>query len=45
MVVDHFFPADGEYELNVSDMARALWVEGMEFENTLVVTARRQDGL
>ncbi len=34
--VDHIFPADGEYELNVNDMARALWVEGMEFENTLV---------
>jgi hypothetical protein len=34
--VDHIFPADGEYELNINDMARALWVEGMEFENTLV---------
>jgi hypothetical protein len=36
MVIDHIFPADGEYELNINDMARALWVEGMEFENTLV---------
>ncbi len=34
--MDHIFPADGEYELNINDMARALWVEGMEFENTLV---------
>ncbi|MEJ0100788.1 MAG: DUF1592 domain-containing protein [Pseudomonadota bacterium] len=34
--VDHIFPADGEYELNINDMARALWVEGMEFENRLV---------
>jgi Protein of unknown function (DUF1592)/Protein of unknown function (DUF1588)/Protein of unknown function (DUF1585)/Protein of unknown function (DUF1587)/Protein of unknown function (DUF1595)/Planctomycete cytochrome C len=34
--VDHIFPADGEYELNINDMAHALWVEGMEFENTLV---------
>jgi mono/diheme cytochrome c family protein len=34
--VDHIFPADGEYELNINDMARALWVEGMEFENVLV---------
>ncbi len=34
--VDHIFPADGEYELNINNMARALWVEGMEFENTLV---------
>ena len=37
MVVDHIFPVDGEYELNINDMAHALWVEGMEFENTLVV--------
>jgi hypothetical protein len=36
MAIDHVFPADGEYELNINDMARALWVEGMEFENTLV---------
>src|SRR5690606_12685232 len=34
--VDHIFPVDGEYELNINDMARALWVEGMEFENALV---------
>jgi mono/diheme cytochrome c family protein len=34
--VDHIFPVDGEYELNINNMARALWVEGMEFENTLV---------
>ncbi len=34
--VDHIFPADGEYELNINDMARALWVEGMEFENTVL---------
>ncbi len=37
MVVDHIFPADGEYELNVNDLARAMWVEGMEFRNTLLV--------
>ena len=37
MVVEHVFPADGEYEINVADMAHALWVEGMEFNNTLVV--------
>ena len=34
--VEHVFPADGEYELNINDMARALWVEGMEFENTVI---------
>ena len=38
MAVDHLFPADGEYELNISDIARALWVEGMEFDNTLIAT-------
>ena len=38
MVVTHNFPADGEYELNINDMARALWVEGMEFDNTLIAT-------
>ncbi|MEN9705507.1 MAG: hypothetical protein RLZZ393_1386 [Pseudomonadota bacterium] len=37
MVVDHVFPADGEYQLNIGDMAHALWVEGMEFENQLIV--------
>ncbi len=34
--VEHIFPADGEYELNINDMAHALWVEGMEFENSLI---------
>jgi mono/diheme cytochrome c family protein len=37
MLVEHIFPADGEYELNINDMARAMWVEGMEFRNTLLV--------
>ena len=36
--VDHNFPADGEYVLNIANMAQALWVYNMEFENTLVVT-------
>jgi mono/diheme cytochrome c family protein len=36
VVVDHFFPADGEYALTVADMARALWVSDLENENTLV---------
>jgi Protein of unknown function (DUF1592)/Protein of unknown function (DUF1588)/Protein of unknown function (DUF1585)/Protein of unknown function (DUF1595)/Protein of unknown function (DUF1587)/Cytochrome C oxidase, cbb3-type, subunit III len=35
--VTHNFPADGEYELNVGDMALAREVPRMEFENTLVV--------
>jgi hypothetical protein len=36
-VVEHNFPADGEYELTVGDMALAREVPRMEFENTVVV--------
>ena len=36
-VVQHNFPADGEYELNIGDMALAREVPRMEFENTVVV--------
>jgi Protein of unknown function (DUF1592)/Protein of unknown function (DUF1588)/Protein of unknown function (DUF1595)/Protein of unknown function (DUF1587)/Protein of unknown function (DUF1585)/Planctomycete cytochrome C len=35
--VEHDFPADGEYELTVGDMALAREVPRMEFENTVVV--------
>ena len=35
-VVEHYFPADGEYALTIADMAGALWVQDMEFENTVV---------
>jgi hypothetical protein len=38
MVVEHNFPADGEYELNIGNMAVALWVYNMEFENKLIAT-------
>lgn len=38
MVVEHTFPADGEYELNIGNLAVALWVYNMEFENTLIAT-------
>jgi len=38
IAVDHNFPADGEYLLNIANMAQALWVYNMEFENQLVVT-------
>jgi hypothetical protein len=36
-VVKHNFPADGEYELTIGDMALAREVPRMEFENTVVV--------
>ena len=38
MVVTHEFPADGEYELNIGNLAVALWVYNMEFKNTLIAT-------
>jgi len=31
-------PADGEYHLNIADMATHIWGNGMEYENPLVVT-------
>jgi len=31
-------PADGEYRINISDMATHIWGNGMEYENPLVVT-------
>ena len=36
--VEHYFPADGEYELNIGNLAVALWVYNMEFKNTLIAT-------
>ena len=38
IAVEHNFPADGEYVITIANMAQALWVYNMEFENTLVVT-------
>jgi hypothetical protein len=38
MQVTHFFPADGDYELNISNMAAALWVTGMNFDNHVIAT-------
>ena len=35
--VKHLFPADGEYELTIGDMAMAREVPKMEFENTVLV--------
>jgi hypothetical protein len=35
-VVDHYFPADGEYSLTIADLAGALWVQNMEFRQTIV---------
>jgi hypothetical protein len=42
-VVKHNFPADGEYELTIGDMALAREVPRMEFENTVVVLLDGQE--
>ena len=38
LVVEHEFPVDGEYELNIANLAVALWVYNMEFGNTVIAT-------
>jgi mono/diheme cytochrome c family protein len=35
-------PADGEYVINIADMATHIWGNGMEYENPLVVTVDNQ---
>ena len=37
-VVEHYFPSDGEYRLNIGNMASGLAAGGMEHKNTLVAT-------
>jgi hypothetical protein len=38
VAVEHTFSADGEYELNIANMAVALWVYNMEFKHHLIAT-------
>ena len=38
MLVEHWFPADGEYSLSVEDFNVSLWKYNMEFENTMIFT-------
>lgn len=38
ILAEHYFPSDGEYEINIANMAVALWVDNMQFQNTVVVT-------
>jgi hypothetical protein len=38
MLVDHLFPADGTYEITLGGLARARYVEGLEYRHRLVVT-------
>jgi mono/diheme cytochrome c family protein len=38
LLADHLFPADGDYKINISGLAGAGYVRGMEYQHTLVVT-------
>ena len=38
LLVEHLFPSDGEYAVNIADMAAHIWGNDMEFENTVIVT-------
>jgi hypothetical protein len=37
MLVEHFFPADGEYEIDLGGLARARYVEGLEYRHRLIL--------
>jgi cytochrome c5 len=38
LIVEHPFPADGDYKLNINGLATAGYVRGMEYRPTLIVT-------
>ncbi len=38
MAVEHYFPADGEYVLNIGNLAQRLWVANQEFTHTVIAT-------
>lgn len=38
LLVEHWFPADGEYSISIGDLAQALWVYNLEFRNDILVT-------
>ncbi|MEK9648804.1 MAG: DUF1587 domain-containing protein, partial [Gammaproteobacteria bacterium] len=38
MLIEHWFPADGEYMINVGDFNLYAWMFNIEFENTMIVT-------
>jgi hypothetical protein len=37
MLVEHYFPADGAYEISLGGLARARYVEGLEYRHKLIV--------
>jgi len=38
MLIEHWFPVDGEYAVNVGDFILHAWMFNIEFENTMIVT-------
>ena len=38
IVAEHYFPSDGEYVVDIADLAGHIWGNDMEFENTVLVT-------
>jgi len=38
LAVEHYFPADGEYLLNIGDLVTRLWVFNQEFSHTVIAT-------
>jgi len=42
-IIEHNFPADGDYELTIGDMALAREVPRMEFENTVIALLDGQE--
>ena len=37
-LLEHYFPSDGEYRLNIGDLVTGLWVFDQEHVNTLIAT-------
>jgi len=37
LLIDHYFPASGEYRISIGGLARARYVEGMEYRHRLLV--------
>ncbi len=37
-LIEHYFPSDGEYRLNIGDLVTGLWVFDQEHDNTLIAT-------
>lgn len=38
MLIEHWFPADGEYAVSAGDFNLSLWMYNIEFENKMLVT-------